>query len=895
MQTEIPITKWEWKQRDADNHPNVLDESSFQVASSLEIHTELIKHGIIPDPYQAFNEHKVQWVGDVQWVWRSSFSTPHTTEKHLELVFEGLDAICDVYLNGTKILSNQNQFHIHGIPIPHDLLKAKEENVLLIHFHSAKLLAKELEAKFGQVRAGSTNLGDPSRVYVRKAQYDWRWDWGPELHTCGPYRPVTLRSYNVSISDVYPRGIVTNGKEIVLKLDVTLKGNLNGAKLLKVSLAGRNGGSVIKSADVPLSLSEEGEREVKDILHWPHLEKEGVELWWPAGYGSQTLYDVKVDVVDAQGQALSTLTKHLGFRSIQLVQNDLEYPDQYGHGTTFFFRVNEVPVFLGGSNWIPADNMLTTISPDRYRAWLKLLADGGQNTVRIWGGGVYEPDVFYETCDELGLLVWHDFLFACGVYPGAQFPEFVESVRREAEDQVRRLRSHPSIALWCGNNEDYQMVHQWGDVPSLPAIVLYEDVLPSVVSKLTNPETPYWRGSPYGGKGWDTADPTVGDVHQWEIWGGKERPWHEYVKRGGRFISEFGIPSLPAMPTIHTFFDGLSPTEKEKHWFAQSKVMAQHCRAGSFERRFALLMNESYKVTEDLETYAYLTQLLQFEAVGYAYSSWRREWRGPGKEYCGGVLVWQSNDCWPVTSWAIIDYYLRPKPVYYAIKRALAPIALGIFRTVHKNRPNDRPIQFYEYGAFQSVRATLDIWAANSNLNPVAGTLEVTFFDLDDQDFRQTEIRQVILQSNQSTELITGIKVPRAPGGTIVVQAKIVGELGEVLALETNWPEPYRYLDVPDAGLTVSAKLVDADSAEVILEVQRPARCLMLSLKEDGVVPRRENLEMQWNRVAWSDNAFDLMPGEKRIVRVSRLEGLKDKEIEVRMLGKEKGRVFAKL
>ncbi|EEB97024.1 hypothetical protein MPER_03741 [Moniliophthora perniciosa FA553] len=314
----------------------------FRVASSPEIHTELIKHGVIPDPYQAFNEHKVQWVGDVQWVWKSSFSAPHGTGKHWELVFEGLDTICDVYLNGTKILSSQNQFHIHKVPISHDLLKFKEENVLLIHSHSAKLLAKELEAKFGQVRAGSTNLGDPSRVYVRKAQYDWRWDWGPELHTCGPYRPVTLRSYDVSISDIYPHGIVTNGKEMAFKLDVTLKGNLNNAKSLKVSLARRNGSSVIKSADVPLSLSEEGEHEVKDILHWPHLEKEGVELWWPAGYGSQMLYDVKVDVVDAQGQVLSTWTKHVGFRSIQLVQNDLKFPDQYGHGTYFFFRVNEV-------------------------------------------------------------------------------------------------------------------------------------------------------------------------------------------------------------------------------------------------------------------------------------------------------------------------------------------------------------------------------------------------------------------------------------------------------------------------------------------------------------------------------------------------------------------------
>jgi beta-mannosidase len=294
---------------------------------------------------------------------------------------------------------------------------------------------------------------------------------------------------------------------------------------------------------------------------------------------------------------LDEMKKTTGFRSVKLIQEPLDEPDHYGKGTSFLFEINGVRIFIGGSNWIPADNFLTTISDDRYRAWLQLLRDGNQNMVRIWGGGIYEPDIFYDICDELGILVWQDFQFACGVYPA--HPSFLSTVRAEALSNVTRLRSHPSIALFCGNNEDYQMVLQWGDVPHLPAVKIYEEILPEIVSSLTTePEVPYWRGSPYGGKDWDTADPTVGDVHQWNVWGGKELPYQNYDVLGGRFVSEFGMPGMPAWKTIQYWMDGAD----EKEWYHQSPLIAQHCRAGLFERRFSIPMNENFRVTEDLET-----------------------------------------------------------------------------------------------------------------------------------------------------------------------------------------------------------------------------------------------------------------------------------------------------
>ncbi|EGO23456.1 glycoside hydrolase family 2 protein, partial [Serpula lacrymans var. lacrymans S7.9] len=285
------------------------------------------------------------------------------------------------------------------------------------------------------------------------------------------------------------------------------------------------------------------------------------------------------------------------------------------------------------------------------------------------------------------------------------------------------------MALFCGNNEDYQQVLQWGGITELPARKIYEQVLPDIVAALTSSEVPYHRGSPYGGKDWwETSDPTVGDIHQWDVWAGKEKAYQDYDIMGGRFVSEFGIPSFPDMRTVEYWLDSKDVGKGQD--YAQSKIIAQHTRAGNFERRFAIVMNENFRLTSDLETHVYNTQIMQSEAVSYAYQVWRRAWRGKGKEYTAGVIVWQLNDCWPVTSWAIADYFLRPKPVYYSIARQLKPITVNIFRTVIKNKANDRPRQFYEFGAFQSIDARIDVWATNSTLAPRKAQLDLFCIDL---------------------------------------------------------------------------------------------------------------------------------------------------------------------
>ncbi|KAJ7688293.1 glycoside hydrolase superfamily [Mycena rosella] len=860
---------WAWKQR-APAVDSVLDEltaiDGWKPAQAYpsEIHVELLKSGAIPDPYLGFNENRVQWIGEAEWLYKCTFDfAADSKETYALLEFLGLDTLCDVYLNGEKILAADNMFQTHVVSLA--LSSLKPQNTLLLHFKSALLLAKELEAQMGVVRAGSTNLGDASRVYVRKAQYDWRWDWGPELMTCGPYRPITLKTYTARIEELQTHALLSDTNAPSLKVDVTLAGTLDPALVasLRVVLSDTDN-AVLKTQDVPVSGPAHPSAVAWDLA--------GVaEPWWPVGYGAQRLYTVTTLLLDARGQTVDERTTRVGFRRVALVQEPFAEPDQYGTGTSFLFEVNGVRMFMGGSNWVPADNFLTTIAPERYRAWLTLLRDGNQNMVRLWGGGIYEPDVFYDTCDELGILVWQDFQFACGVYPAHD--SFVASVRKEAEDNVKRLRHHPALALFCGNNEDYQMVLQWGDVKDFPAIKIYEEVLPEVVGALTGPQpVPYHRGSPYGGKGWDTADPTVGDVHQWNIWGGKEFPYQDYVKLGGRFVSEFGIPSHPEMKTIEYWMDGAGAEARH----AQSALMAQHCRAGSFERRFAILMNEGFRVTEDLATWLRIPV-------------WRRKWGGRGKEYTAGVLVWQLNDCWPVTSWAIADYFLRPKPVYFTIARQLATYSVGVMRTVsHKNRANDRPPQYYEFGNFQSYGATLEIWGTNASLTARSATLEIHCVDLQ-SPWTHTETHAVTLLPNQATELLAmpcpgPPRAAAAPPPTgdaqfttthsVVVAARLLDAAdGAVLARVADWPQPLRFVEpalLRDPGLALA---VDTATGAVTVRAARPVKGLVLSAVGDG------------DDVRWSDNALDVMPGDPQVVVAA---GLAGREIAVAFLGNEK-------
>lgn len=492
----IPLNKnWEFKQANQEG-ATFLPVAQFPT----NIHLDLMHHGLIQDPYLGKNELEVQWIGERVWIYRTTFAAP-TIQKGSKavLAFDGLDTFATVLLNGSEILTSDNMFTPERVDVTSSIKEGTNE--MTITFDSAYLRGwKEVE-KYPKHKWGCWN-GDNSRLAVRKAQYEFGWDWGPVLNTCGPWRPVSLEIYESRLADLHFNTIVEEDlKSATVTAHALAEGGAHKVRF-DVSLDG----NAVASETV------EGKGDIQATFHI-----NSPSLWYPIRYGKQVLYTVKATLLTSGDAEIDTITKKIGMRRAELIQRELEGQP----GTSFFFQVNNIPIYCGGSDWIPADNFLPRISRQRYYDWVKLVADGNQLMIRVWGGGIYEDQAFYDACDEYGILVWQDFMFGCGNYPA--HPEILKSIKREAEENVKLLRHHPSIVIWAGNNEDYQYQESAGltydyenkDAESwlktdFPARYIYEKILPDVCSELT-PGTYYHPGSPWGG-GKPTSDPTVGYV-----------------------------------------------------------------------------------------------------------------------------------------------------------------------------------------------------------------------------------------------------------------------------------------------------------------------------------------------------------------------------------------------
>ncbi|KAL7409700.1 glycoside hydrolase family 2 protein [Mrakia frigida] len=814
------------------------------------VHAELIKSGMIPDPYKGMNEYDVQWVGESDWQFKVSFST---TKEELDLpshdlVLDGLDTFCRVELNGVFFFFTTNMFLSHRVPIPKKLLKnAGEANELKFFFESAWLRGKKEEAENG----GPMGLwnGDSSRLYVRKAQYGYGWDWGLVLMTVGVWKPVFIEHYMSRISDVRVDADVAENLSVSVEVTVAVEGEAAGAVVVALK---DPAGAVVKSGE-----AKNGK------IAWTFKTGE-LDLWYPVHYGEQPIYSVEVTLLGTKvSTPLATRITKTGFRRARVVQEPLDGQP----GTSFLFEINNVRVFCGGANWIPADAMLTNITNDRYRAWLDLMVEGNQNMVRVWAGGIYEADVFYEHCDKIGLLVWQDFMFGCGQYPAHD--KFIASIKLEAEQVVTRLRDHPSVVIFAGNNEDYQVAESlkleldYSDEnpenfrkTNFPARYIYEKTLPDAVNTLSS--IFYHRGSPYGGK--DTTDRTVGDLHQWNVWHGTQEPWTKWDQLSGRFVSEFGMEGFANIRTVDWFLDG-----NKKERFPQSRTVMSHNKADGSERRLALYLIENFRFSFEMESFIYATQVMQSDTLASAYRLWRREWRGRGKEYTAGALVWQINDDWPTTSWAIVDYFLRPKPAYFTIKRELATYTVGLARkevTTYRDKTT---------AAFLEIDQEMQIWGTNSTLEDKEAVLEVRAIGLDGNVINETR-KNVTLAANSSTEFFKGPvpgqvirKLISEEPKVIVVGVRLLTPEGEVLARYSDWPMPYKYIcydeDYKPLKITV-------DGEKVTLEANAPVK---------GVV-----LDAAGEDAKWSDQCLDIMPGDVQVVTAV---GLKGREVQVRYIG----------
>ncbi|KAL7791746.1 glycoside hydrolase family 2 protein [Trichoderma afarasin] len=832
--TIIPINEgWQFGRTD-------VEEASFLPVSQFptNVHLDLLHHKLIPDPFIGKNELDVQWVGEVRaWQYRTSFKSPKiaSNEKAI-LAFDGLDTFAEVLLNDKKILETDNMF----IPERVDVTALLEEtdNQLVITFDSAYLRGWERVEKIPSHKWGTWN-GDYSRLGVRKAQYHWGWDWGPTLLTCGPWKPINLEIYESRVADLYAT--------------VTVDDSLASAKVV-LHAATEGKASKVR---FDLSLNDTALSEAVDVT------KEGVaeatfnisnpELWYPVRYGKQPLYKATATLLDGDDE-VDVASKRIGLRKVELVQKPLK--DQ--PGTSFFFKVNNTPIFCGGSCWIPADNFTPRITKEKYQNWIKLMVEGNQSMIRIWGGGIYEDEHLLDACDEQGILVWVDFLFACGNYPTN--PEMLQSIEREARENVKIMRHHPSIVIYAGNNEDYQFQESEGltykvedkDPQSwlksdFPARYIYEHLLSEVCNDLV-PETFYHYGSPWGGK--TSSDPTVGDIHQWNVWHGTQARYQDFDKLGGRFVSEFGMEAFPSIRTI----DALLPKGKddpERH--PQSDIVDFHNKADGHERRIALYLAENITfTTSPLEQYVYATQLVQAECLSSAFRLWRREWKGPGREYTSGALLWQLNDCWPVTSWAIVDYYLRPKLAYYTVKRELNPFTVGIKRVEHRHPKN-------KYTRVDiDVKTKLEIWASNFTLEDVKIDCVVKAWDAEtaEQVYNETIASSQQLPGNQATELTVidvPVKTPNAglEGRTVV--AAYVYQDGKLLARYVDWPQPLKHVRLQQPE-SLQAKLSE-DGSLLTLISDKPVKGVALESEDEAV--------------KFDDNLIDLVPGEEVTVRVT--------------------------
>lgn len=817
------LCNWSWREAGTD------DKEWHQCKHNeptTEIFPDLLDAGVIPDPFVGLNEKKVQWVGERDWEYRATFNWDTELSKklaHTVMRFEGLDTYATVKLNGQSILESSNMFHIHEIDVAPYVCHG--ENSVVILFESALRRAKEEESKH------SKNFlfnGDSSRLYARKAQYHFGWDWGPVLLTCGPYKPISICSYDSKIHDIHVTSHVDEGLGADINIAITVSST--DETLVKVVVLDPAGNQVYADK---LSVPGSSDREqIKINLHYnsPHL-------WYPMGYGEAARYTA---IASLESNNSEPLRAKFGLRRVELIEAPLVDEE----GTSFYFKVNNIPIFMNGTNWIPAHSYLTKLTRQDYREWVHLAARGNQNMLRVWGGGVFEHDSFYDACDEFGVVVWQDFLFGCGQYP--YYEAFAQSVKRECEDQLRRLQNFCSIIIYAGNNEDYQVAEQYGlewdkddhsghyEQTSFPARTFYETLLPNTLEEII-PGVIYHRGSPYGGK--NTADLTGGDVHQWTLWHGSQERYQDCPKLAGRFVSEFGMLSLPCRSTLETSI------ERPSDLHPQSEVIEFHTKADLFVRRLSLYVMENIRVKsfDNIDDWIYATQLMQSECMSFAYKCWRRNWKGEGREYTAGALAWQLNDCWPGSSWAVCDNHKNPKLAYYAIKRESEPVTIAF----HRQEKSSVPSSGQQVPWLQDVVHTYDLWGVNASLQEELIDIEIRTFDSTTGTLASSEmITSVTLGTNKSTDILTSIPVIQ----TEIIQAIAFDKKGDIVARACDWPQPLKYLEPSDGEVDL---MVFQDCVK--LSVQRPVK---------GLVLYNETNE----KLFFEDNGLDLFPGDEYTV-----------------------------
>ena len=610
---------------------------------------DLLNHQFIEDPFFGTNEDSLQWIAQREWEYQSKFHVNNKTlsKKEQTLLFHGLDTYAKVYLNDSLILLADNMFRSWEVNVKGIL---RSENKINIKFDPPSKIEKEKQIALGYKLPGG------NRVFSRKAGFHYGWDWGAKISTAGIWKDIELLCWDIcNITDLY----ITQDNLTDSIANLTLNIELESLSKKNITITTYNGicdNFKLKKGENQIALKI-------NIIN--------PELWWPRGYGKQKIYKIPIIISDENG-IIHKKNEQIGLRNIKLITKD-----NNGNNSGFSFLINDKFIFMKGANYIPQDNLQNRVTNKKYEQILKDVMDANMNMLRVWGGGIYEEKKFYDLCDSLGILIWQDFMFACAMYPSDSL--FLNNIKQEAIENVKRLRHHACIALWCGNNEVSEGWHRWGWKNGYNEnqkkdiwkgyTKIFQKILPDVVKKYS--QTDYWESSPKFGRG-DIRHQFEGDAHYWGVWHDAE-PFKNFETKVPRFMSEFGFQSFPEISTIEKFADS-------KSWDLNSNVMKAHQKHPRGNELIKEYMSREYNVPKDFEKFIYTSQILQANGMRIGLEAHRRN-----QPYCMGSLYWQLNDCWPVASWSSIDYYGNWKALHYTVKDVFAPISISIEKNKNKN------------------------------------------------------------------------------------------------------------------------------------------------------------------------------------------------------------------
>ena len=801
---------------------------SFWLEASVpgDVHMDLLKNGLIEDPFYRLNEHDLQWIDKTDWEYKTEFdlSKKDINSHSLSLDFHGIDTYSSIYLNDSLIATTDNMFIGKTVDIKSFAKLGK--NKLYVKLYSPINKGVKLHDSLGY-DISSFNANDLAEigkvegnkrvsVFTRKAPYHYGWDWGPRLVTSGIWQPINIKKWNYfNIEDLYIKQKTLDESaslvaeievESYLEIDEMISEIYVDNQKVSTDLIYINKGA--NKIEIPFT--------IKDY-----------ELWWPNGMGDQNMYEIKVKL--QSNNNFVTTSKRIGLREINLVTSE----DSIGNN--FYFEVNKKTVFMKGVNYIPQDIFLNRVSDDKYEELLNSAVDANMNMIRVWGGGIYENEIFYNLCDEKGLLVWQDFMFACAMYPGDE--EFLKSVEQEAEFNVKRLRGHPSIALWCGNNEVRSAWKNWGwekDVienqsPEIANEIskAYDDVfhkiLPKVVNNLDS-STAYWPSSPGSTFSGGTESYTSGDAHYWGVWWGKEN-FESYNQKVPRFMSEFGFQSFPEFSSIDKYTN-------ESDYSIYSDVMKSHQRSSIGNKTIEDYMLRYYNKPKSFKGYLYVSQILQAYGMSIGMESHRRN-----KGYSMGSLYWQLNDCWPVASWSSIDYFGKWKALHYSTKRAFQPVLINFLKT-------DSEIELH------IISDLLESKEVDLNLKVLSFSGEVLY-----------ELNKSYLLQQNSTMKAESLSIDWLNKNFDPNSSLLVASLfSEEIEISNN---NYYLSEFKDIKLTKPLIEYEIDELINTFEVSLKSKNLVKNVFVD--IASSQN---------FSDNYFDMIPGKEYKISINKEESL---------------------